>query len=585
MNKRPDRLTTAQIGAFDRRFYDTDKRISSIGTGSLGGKAQGLALLNDLISYDFDSSPFPEIEICVPTMTVIRTGVFDAFMERNKLYEIAYSDASDDRITHTFLRADLPFEVLGDLRALIEQVHTPLAIRSSSLMEDATYEPFAGVYATKMIPNDQYNATARFHNLVQAIKFIYASTYYRTAKSYREATRHDHQNEKMAVIIQEVVGKRYRNRFYPELSGVARSYNFYPVGKAKHEDGVINLALGLGKTVVDGGISWAYSPAYPKISPPYGSISNLINQSQRLFWAIDMGSPPAYSPRQEIEYLIQEDLTVAERDDALRYLCSTYDAGSDRLVMGISTQGPRALTFSPILALNQIRLNEVIKSFLPLCQKEMATPVEIEFAMTFNTQSTGPHRLGFLQARPMVVSSETVEVADEDLVGQNVLVASEKILGNGIVEDICDIVYVIPGTFKKEHTRRIARELAIFNQNLLKQGRPYLLIVFGRLGSSDPWLGIPVNWGQISGTRVIIEATQAMMNVEMSQGSHFFHNLTSLGVSYFSIPRYGKYEIDWDWISNQEEISSTQFIRHVRVPEPLRIKLDGRTGRGVVCKT
>lgn len=585
MNRRPDRLATAQIEPFDRRFYDSDKRISSIGPGSLGGKAQGLALLNDLISYDFDSSPFPEIEISVPSMTVIRTGVFDAFMEHNNLYEIAYSDASDERITHTFLRADLPFEVLGDLRALIEQVHTPLAIRSSSLMEDATFEPFAGVYATKMIPNDQYNATARFHNLVQAIKFIYASTYYVTAKSYREATRHDHKNEKMAVIIQEVVGKRYRNRFYPELSGVARSYNFYPVGKAKHEDGVVNLALGLGKTIVDGGISWAYSPAYPKIGPPYGSNNNLIKQSQRQFWAIDMGSPPAYSPRQEIEYLIQEDLMAAERDGTLRYICSTYEAASDRLVMGISTRGPRALNFAPILELNQIPLNKVIKSFLLLCQREMATPVEIEFAMTFNTQSTGPHRLGFLQVRPMVVSSATVEVSDEDLVGQNVLVASERILGNGIVDDICDIVYVIPEAFKKEHTRHMAGELATFNQNLLKEGHPYMLIVFGRLGSSDPWLGIPVNWGQISGTRVIIEAALAMMNVEMSQGSHFFHNLTSLGVSYFSIPRSGKYEIDWAWLDNQEEIASTPFIRHVRVPKPLKVKLDGRTGRGVIFKT
>jgi hypothetical protein len=585
MVKRPDRLAKTQVGPFDRRFYDTDKRISSIGSGSLGGKAQGLALLDDLISYDFDSSPFAGIDVSVPTMTVIRTGVFDAFMERNDLYEVAYSEASDDRITHAFLRADLPFEVLGDLRALIEQVHTPLAIRSSSLMEDATYEPFAGVYATKMIPNDQYRVTTRFHNLVQAIKYIYASTFYRSAKNYRMATGHDHQNEKMGVIIQEVVGKRYRNRFYPELSGVARSYNFYPVGKAKHEDGVINLALGLGKTVVDGGISWIYSPVYPRVGPPYGSINSLIHQSQRLFWAIDMGSPPAYSPRQEIEYLIQEDLITAEQDGTLRYVCSTYDASSDRLVMGIHTRGPRVLNFAPILELNQIPLNDIIKSFLPLCQRELATPVEIEFAMTFNVPSAGKHRLGFLQARPMVVSSATVEVANNELVGQNVLVASEKILGNGIVDDILDIVYVIPENFKKEHTRQISKELADFNQNLLKEERPYLLIVFGRLGSSDPWLGIPVNWGQISGTRVIVEAALARMNVEMSQGSHFFHNLTSLGVSYFSIPRFGKYKIDWEWLNNQKEVASTPFIRHVRVPKPIIIKLDGRTGRGVIFKT
>jgi hypothetical protein len=583
MSEKPKRLAEDKIGPFDRRFYDSDKRISSIGEGSLGGKAQGLALLNDLISFDFEVSAFPEIEINVPSMTVIRTAVFDAFMERNNLYEIAYSDASDDRITNTFLRADLPFEVLGDLRALIEQVQSPLAIRSSSLLEDATYEPFAGVYETKMIPNDQYDPRGRFHNLAQAIKFIYASTFYKSAKSYREATRHSHNEEKMAVIIQEVVGKRYRNRFYPELSGVARSYNFYPVGRAKHEDGVVNLALGLGKTIVDGGISWAYSPAYPKIGPPYGSINSLLNKSQRKFWAIDMGSPPAYSPRQEIEYLIQEDLTAAERDGILSYLCSTYDVQSDRLVMGTNIRGPRVLNFAPILVLKQIPLNEIVKSFLSLCQKEMAAPVEIEFAMTFSSHKQKHPRLGFLQARPMVVSSDTIEVTDENLVGQKILAASEKILGNGIVDNIYDIVYVIPEKFEKANTRDMARELEKFNQKLLREDRPYLLIVFGRLGSSDPWLGIPVNWGQISGTKVIVEATLEGMNVEMSQGSHFFHNLTSLGVSYFSMPRSGKFEVDWNWLAGQEEIESTNFIRHVRLDNPLTIRLDGRTGRGVIC--
>ncbi len=585
MKKRPDHLVKTQVGPFDRKFYDTDTRISSIGSGSLGGKAQGLALLNDLISLEFDSSPFPEVEVCVPSMTVIRTGIFDDFMARNNLYEIALSDASDDRITHAFLKADLPFEVLGDLRALIEQVYTPLAIRSSSLMEDDTHEPFAGVYATKMIPNDQYNPTARFHNLIQAIKFVYASTFYRAAKSYRLATGHEHQSEKMGVIIQEVVGKRYWNRFYPELSGVGRSYNFYPVGKAKHDNGVVNLALGLGKTVVDGGISWTYSPAYPRVGPPYGSINSLIHQSQRQFWAIDMGSPPAYSPRQEFEYLVQEDIGAAEKDGSLQHLCSTYDAASDRLVMGMNARGPRVLNFAPILELNQIPLNEIIKSFLPLCQRALAAPVEIEFAMTFNVPSPGKHRLGFLQARPMVVSSATVEVTDEDLVSKNLLVASEKILGNGLVDDICDIIYVIPGSFNKEKTRQMAKELDAFNQNLLKEERKYLLVVLGRLGSSDPWLGIPVNWEQISGARVIIETAQASMNVEMSQGSHFFHNLTSLGVSYFSIPLHGKYGFDWEWLNNQVEVASTQFIRHVRVSDPIKIKLDGRTGRGVIFKS
>ncbi len=579
MSDSDDRLLNTPLGQFDRRFYDSDQRISTIGAGSIGGKAQGLALLNDLIEHDFETAEFPQVQINVPAMTVIRTEVFDAFMQRNNLYEIALSNVSDYRLTHAFLAADLPFEIVGDLRALVQQVHSPLAIRSSSLLEDATYEPFAGIYATKMIPNDQYDASARFHNLVEAIKFIYASTFYKNAKSYRIVTHHDHRAEKMAVIIQEVVGKRHRNRFYPELSGVARSYNFYPVGRAKQEDGVVNLALGLGKTVVDGGLSWAYSPAYPRIGPPFGSTRDLLAGSQKEYWAIDMGAPPALQPQQEYEYLIQENLSKAEKDGTLRHLCSTYNPQSDRVVMGVSSQGPRVLNFAPLLQTRAIPLNDIIKSFLILCQAEMNMPVEIEFAMTFN-----PHRLGFLQARPMVVSSDTIAVVEEELRGENVLAASKNVLGNGTVNDIRDIVYVLPENFRKEDTRRIARELETFNLALVAEKRPYLLIVFGRLGSSDPWLGIPVNWGQISGVRVIVEATQEGFFVEMSQGSHFFHNLTSLGVSYFSLPRNQEFEVDWDWLDAQPEVGVTRYVRHIRLENPLAIKMDGRTGLGVVAK-
>ena len=567
------------IVPFDRKFYDSDVRISSIGSGSIGGKAQGLALLNDLLTFDFERSKFPQIQINIPTLIVIRTGVFDAFMEQNELYEIAYSDAPDDRITNAFLRADLPFEILGDLRALIEQVHTPLAVRSSSLLEDATFEPFAGIYATKMIPNDQYDARARFGNLADAIKFVYASTFYRNAKNYREATNHRHNEEKMAVIIQEVVGERHRNRFYPELSGVARSYNFYPVGKASHEDGVVNLALGLGKTVVDGGISWTYSPAYPKVGPPYKSINDLLNRSQRDFWAITMGSPPALSPRPELEHLIQEDLSLAEKDGTLHYLCSTYDAQSDRIVMGMNGKGPRLLNFAPLLLLKEIPVNDLVVSFMRLCETKLNMPVELEFAMTFQ-----PNRMGFLQVRPMVVSEEEVELTPEDFLGDDVLLASEKVLGNGIFYDIEDIVYVDPDNFNLAHTRQIAIELERINMNLVAEERPYLLIIFGRLGSSDPWLGIPVNWGQISGVRTIVEATQAGINIEMSQGSHFFHNLTSLGVNYFSVPVSGKHKIDWDWLKKQEKNETTPFVHRIRLERPLHIKIDGRSGRGVILK-
>jgi hypothetical protein len=330
---------------------------------------------------------------------------------------------------------------------------------------------------------------------------------------------------------------------------------------------------------VDGGISWTYSPSYPRVGPPFRSINDLLKQTQREFWAITMGSPPALSPRPELEHLIQEDLSVAEKDETLRYLCSTYDAQSDRIVMGMNGQGPRLLNFAPLLLLKEIPVNELVKSFMQLCETKLNMPVELEFAVTFN-----PNRMGFLQVRPMVVSDAEVELDPKDFFGDEVFLASEKVLGNGIDHDIEEIVYVNPENFDLAKTRQIALDLEQINNNLVTEERPYLLIIFGRLGSSDPWLGIPVTWGQISGVKTIVEATQAGVNIEMSQGSHFFHNLTSLGVSYFSAPVSGKYKVDWNWLKKQEKIVSTQFVHRVRLQKPLQIKIDGRSGRGVILK-
>lgn len=564
----------------DNKPLNANKRISVIGSCDLGGKAHGLAAIDEMLVSHFSGDDFPEIEVSIPAMTVICTDVFDAFMERNNLYQIANSDQPDERIAHAFQKADLPFEILGALRALIEKVHSPLAIRSSSLLEDSTNEPFAGIYATKMTPNNQFDPNVRFRKLIEAIKLVYASTFFKSAKGYMSATLHSHEEEKMAVIIQEVVGKRHDNHFYPELSGVIRSYNFYPVGRAKNDDGIVNLALGLGKTIVDGEPSWSYAPSYPEVSPPYRSIGDLLEYSQNQFWAINMGEPPVYDPINEIEYLLRENLTVAEKDGALRYLVSTFDMHSGRLNIGMGKPGPRVLNFSPLLILKQIRLNDLLKSLLALCEEKLQTPVEIEFAMTFD-----PHRFGFLQVRPMVVSFMDVNVDVEELVDDNLLLASENVLGHGSQDDIQDVVYIKPETFETKHTRNIADELDAINRKLTNEKRPYLLIVFGRLGSFDPWLGIPVNWGQISGAKAIVEATQKNINVEMSQGSHFFHNLTNLRVGYFSVPFSGKYQIDWEWLNQQQTVSESQLVRHTMLAKPLRIKVDGRHGRGVIYKS
>jgi hypothetical protein len=548
------------------------------GREELGGKAQGLFSVRRVLA-DINAVGFKNLTVDVPEMTVLGTSVFDAFIQRNQLAEIAASDLPDERIAHAFQQADMPFEVLGELRSLIQNWITPLAVRSSGLLEDTTHRPFAGVYLTKMIPNNQPDAETRFQKLIEAVKFVWASTFFKIAKDYCKATELNICAEKMAVILQEIVGKRYHTRFYPELSGVARSYNYYPVKPARTSDGVVNLALGLGKTIVDGDRSWIYSPAFPGMPMPFESTEEMLNETQTEFWTVNMGEPPEYNPIKEAEYMKKENLSTAERDGVLENLVSTFDPQSERMVLGTGTRGPRALTFAPLLTLNDIPFNRLMRTLLGRCETELGCPVEIEFAMTFD-----PHRLGFLQVRPMLVPVEELEIATEDLSAPHILIASETVLGNGLVEDIRDVVYVIPERFDLSLTKSIAEELDAFNHKLLAEKRQYLLIVFGRLGTVDPWLGIPVTWGQICGARVIVEATQDNVKVELSQGSHYFHNIINLGVMHFSMPFTSPYRIDWDWLAGQTVVEEKRNTRHVRLSAGLRVIVDGRSGRGIVSR-
>lgn len=561
---------------FERDFFDPDRPSTWIGSGSIGGKGQGLVNALQILASHFPAEKFPDFTVNVPAFTVIRTDIFDAFLERNALHDVAYSGADDDVIAHEFQRASLPAEILGDLRGLIEKVHTPLAVRSSSLLEDSLRQPFAGVYMTKMIPNNQPSPDERFRKLMEAIKLVYASTFSRSAKDYIRAIKRDPKEEKMGVVIQEVVGRRFGDRFYPDISGVARSYHFYATGRARPDQGVVSLALGLGKTIVDGGKCWTYSPAFPTVPPP-STIRDLLDQSQLDFWAVNMGKPPAYDPIQETEYLVNPKLIDSESDGTLSLLVSTYDAQSDRLSMGTGRVGPRVLDFSGILRLREIPLNEAVKVLLDICGKSLALPVEIEFAVTMN-----PRRFGFLQVRPMAVPSEKVEIEESDLKAENVLLASENVLGNGSVDTITDIVYVKPDTFDAKHSRKIALEVEAMNRKLLEEDRKYLLIGFGRWGSADPWLGIPVNWGQVSGAGSIVEAMLPNMNIDVSQGSHFFHNLLSFQVSYFCVPDSSAHKIRWDWLSKHEPEQELEFVRHIRTATPLRIRVDGRNRKGII---
>jgi len=581
------KLATPDLPVFDRNFWDGTFRFTRIGTGSLGGKAGNLVFIKDLLAQAIEAGQFPGFEVNVPTMAVIATGCFEEFIRRNRLNELTVEDLSDDRIGHAFQQADLPVELLGDLRALSLQVKTPLAIRSSSLLEDALDRPFAGVYATKMIPNNQFDADTRFRRLTEAIKFVYASTYFREARDYIKTTGHDPKEEKMAVIIQEVVGLRHGDRFYPDISGVGRSFNFYSIPPARPEDGVVNLALGLGKTIVDGGISWTYSLAYPRKPPPFDSITELLRGTQTKFWAVNMGKPPAFDPVSEVEYLVQADLKDAEADDTLRFIASTFDPARERVIPGTGSQGARVLDFAPLLVLEQAPLNAVIQSLLQAAEEDLNAKVEIEFAITIDQPRGQParYRLGFLQVRPMVVSDETVTVTDEDLSDPAVVVASDMVMGNGTEHGIQDIVFVRPEKFSCMQTAEIAQEVGAINRVLVEEHRPYLLIGFGRWGSSHPSLGIPVDWSQISGAKTIVEATLPEMNVELSQGSHFFHNLSSFRASYFMVRHHGPFSINWNWLNRQPAVTETDLVCHVRLATPVLVKVDGRTARGVVMRS
>lgn len=568
---------------FDRHFFESGEAITSIGAGSLGGKASGLAFINKILQEKISVDDFPDVIINIPRMVVIRSEVFDAFMSRNNLYDIAYSDEPDEHIAMAFIEANLPAEILGDLRSLVENIHVPLAVRSSSMLEDAKHEPFAGIYGTKMIPNNQTSPDQRFIVLREAIKFIYASTYFKAAKDYFKVSSHSIKEEKMAVIIQEVVGQQYYDRFYPNFSGVLRSFNYYPTGRSKPEHGVVNLALGLGKTIVDGGLVWSYSPLSPKSGPPFGDPNDMMKNTQTTFWAVNMNPVAEYNHANETEYMNNLNITEADYDSTIKYIASTYDVSNQRIVMGVGVDGPRVLNFAPLLGMNEFRFNDLVRKLLKVCEEALLSPVEIEFAVSI-PRNERKIRFGFLQVRPTVVPDESIEVSEHELRGDNVLLASERAMGNGIVDNMTDVVFVKPETFDKKNTLKIAEEIDSINRKLVSENTKYVLIGFGRWGSSDPWLGIPVEWSQIAGAKVIVESTLFGINVELSQGSHFFHNLTSFKVSYFSITFDGQFKIDWKWLDNQKVISETEFVKHVKLEKPLQIKVDGRKSRGVIKK-
>ncbi len=569
---------------FERGSLEEPTGFGLIGLGAPGGKASGLWAAREILESVPEALRSEALRISVPRTIVIGTDIFDLFVERNGLRKLAGEEPGDDDLARAFQAAAMPAEIAGDLWTLARHVRSPLAVRSSSLLEDAAEHPFAGVYETKMTPNDAQDPDTRFRRIVEAIKFVWASTFFRGARAAIRAAGHDPDDEKMAVIVQEIVGRRHGPRFYPDVSGVARSINFYPTGPARPDQGVVQLALGLGKTIVDGGRCWTYSPAHPGTPPPFASIDALLDESQRSFWAVRMGPPAVHDPTAEVEYLERYDLGHAEGDGTLFWLASTWNAERDRLVPGTGEPGARLLDFAPLLGYGPCPLNEAIREMLERFADRLRSPVEIEFAVTLPDSTEGPARLGFLQVRPLRLAVETVEVAEALLRDPRAVIASPHVLGNGVLAGIRDVVFVRRDRFDARQTRAIATEVGAFNRALVERERPYALVGFGRWGSADPWLGIPVEWAQISGARVIVEDSVAALNADMSQGSHFFHNLLGFRVAYFSVPRGGAARVDWEWLESLPAESEGEWVRHVRTPVPLVARVDGRAGRGVLMR-
>jgi len=569
---------------FTRGSLEEDANFFRIGAGSLGGKARGLAFIDTVLKKYVPQGAFTGMNISIPRSVVLGTDLFAQFVSMNDLKRLSVENTSDEQVLRAFLRADFPPTVLGDLRALLEQAHFPLAIRSSSLLEDAMYQPFAGIYATLMLPNSNPDFSVRFHNLLQAVKYVYASTWFTGAKHYIEATGNRIEEERMAVIIQEMTGARHGRYFYPHISGVARSFNYYPFGKAKSRDGVVNLALGLGKTIVDGGVSLQFCPAYPTVHPQFTSAKDFFRNAQTMFWALDLRSDIVRKAPDEEAYLTHLNVQDAEAHGSIELLASTYSAADDRLFEGIHRTGPRVLNFAPILKTRVIPLTATIKALLGICEAAMNCPVELEFAGGLGAKAADPAGFSFLQVRPMVKMDRGAKVYLGALPREALLLRRGQGLGNG-VQTLQDVVYIRPEEFDPMRTREMVGRLSELNSSLTRQHRPYLLIGPGRWGSSDPSLGIPVKFPDISGARAIVETSLPNLMSDPSQGSHFFQNLTSFRIMYFTLRHFTTgHEIDWDWLGAIPAEQETRYIRHVRTDTPLRVVVDGVTGEGAVIK-
>ena len=578
------------VAVYQKERFDEYSNFARIGDGSLGGKGRGLAFIGAMVKR------YPKLEhehfaVTIPKTVVICTDIFDEFMETNELYPVALSDVDDETILKYFLRASLPARLIEDLMAFFDVVKSPIAVRSSSLLEDSHYQPFAGIYSTYMVPKleDKYDM---LRTLSDAIKAVYASVFYRDSKAYMTATSNLIDQEKMAIVLQEVVGNRYNDHFYPTISGVARSLNFYPIGNEKAEDGIANIALGLGKYIVDGGQTLRFSPRHPHNILQMSTMDFALRETQTRYYALDLKNLAEQFSVDDSFNLLRLNLKDADADGSLKFIVSTYDPYDQIIRDGYYPGGRKILSIVNVLQHDVFPLADTLDQILHVGQEEMGRPIEIEFAVNIDPMKTEQSRGGsptatfyLLQIRPIVDNKEVME-EDLTLVEQkDTILSSTSVLGHGIVTDVQDIIYVKTGAFNSANNQLIAYDIEKMNRGFTAEEKNYVLVGPGRWGSSDSWLGIPVKWPHISNARVIVECGLENYRVDPSQGTHFFQNLTSFGVGYFTInPFKGDGWFDEEYLNSLPAVEETEYLRHVHFDKPIVIKMDGKKSLGVVLK-
>ncbi len=557
-----------------------------IGGGSLGGKARGLAFVRHLLHTNRIEARFPGVRISVPPSVVLATDLFDRFLTENNLLDFAINSTNDAEIVRRFMAASLPAWLRDCLLEFLAEVHYPLAVRSSSLLEDSQYQPFTGVYETFMLPNRRVDLSVRLERLMEAIKRVYASTFSQHAKAYVRATPYRLEEEKMAVILQQVVGANHHKRFYPDFSGVVRSHNFYPVAPMKYEDGIAAVALGLGRAVVSGGRCLTFCPRYPRHILQFSSVEDILTNSQSEFWALELNHGPGHD--QDPVADLREarfGLDAAEQDGTLQHVASTYSADNHVVYDGVSRPGVRVVSFAPILKHDTFPLAEILDLLTKVGEDAFGRPVEIEFAARMPNRAGEMAEFGFLQIRPLVLSREGEELRLEEVDPAKLVCQSSQVLGNGRIGNLRDVVVVDFHRFERGRSQEVAKDVAHLNAKLAEKGLPYLLIGVGRWGSTEPWLGIPVEWDEISAARVIVETGFRDFRITPSQGSHFFQNLAAFQVGYFTVnPDVGEGFVDWTWLSSRQAVEERGCVRHLQFDAPLTVVMNGKTSCGLIFK-